>query len=268
MNWGRVKTVLIFLFLCADLFLLAIYFTSIHSSSVISQDVINSTVSVLENNNISIEASVIPKKMPKIPYVEAENVISDQKVFAQMILGNDITAIDYGYESDMGKLTFFGDRFNFQAESFVTSWLGTPITSRDISQKKLESLGFDLSNADITTTKTDVGFSVTFTNHADSLPIFNSQVTVTLAGDIITSISGVWFNETEAVSGNNLKNITAALIDFIPDAPQGITITELEPGYDIFDKEAYHKSAALIPVWKATCSDGSVYYLDARNMQY
>lgn len=271
MNWGRVKTVLIILFLCADLFLLGIYFTSIYSSSVISQNVISSTVSVLEVNGISVDASVIPQKMPKIPYTEAENVISDQNAFAKLLLGEDLSAIDFGYESNRGTLTFFGDRFNFQANSAIEALTDAiPVadekSAKEISQKSLAQLGFDLSNATISVQKTESGYSVTFDNNANLLPIFNSRVVVTFSNHTLSSISGIWFNQSASSANNNLKSITAALIDFIPEAPQGITITKIEPGYDIFDKEAYHKSAALIPVWKLTCSDESAYYIDARKL--
>lgn len=261
MNWGRVKTVFIYLFLCADIFLLGIYFTSVYSSSVISEDIIGATISALQVNEIYIDESVIPRKMPKASHIEVENVISDQEAFARSILGEDISATNTGFESPQGTLTFYGDRFNFQATPLLTSWYGTENIA-----KNLETLGFDLSSADVVTEKNDNGISLIFNNFADSLPVFNSQVIVTTSENHITSISGVWFNETRIISGDNLKDITAALIDFIPQAPKGITITKLEPGYDIFDKTAYHKTTMLIPVWKVTCSDGNTYFLDARNI--
>ena len=81
------------------------------------------------------------------------------------------------------------------------------------------------------------------------------------------SCSGTWFNETESQNGNsNIKSITSALIDFIPNAKTPDEITKIEFGYNIFDKASYHKSSTLIPVWKVTTKNGETYLLDARNM--
>lgn len=273
MNWSRVKTVLIILFLCTDIFLLATYFTSRYESSRLSEEVISSTISVLEKNGIALNRDLIPKYMPKIRHKEAKNVISDYETFAKKFLGNDISNADFGYESSRGKVTFYGDRFNFIANPVNSPLLDIATiddekSAKEISATVLGAFGFNLENAACKPKKTENGYSVTFENTADSLPIFNSQITIVFENHLVSSISGIWFNETDLSAGNSsLKNITSVLIDFIPEAPQGITITRMELGYNIFDKEMYHKSATLIPVWKITCEDGSNYLLDARDMQ-
>lgn len=272
MNWSRVKTVLIILFLCTDIFLLATYLTSKYASSTVSPEVIESTVEVLKNNNISVNSSIIPQKIPSVISLDAENVIADYETFAKKILGNEIKAIDFGYESVVGKVTFFGDRFNFVKNTMIDAIIDViPVTdekiAKDVTVSSLQNLGFDLENTEIITEKSDTGFTVTLENKANSLPIFNSQVVVELSKSGITSVSGIWFNVAESQSGNNnIKSITSALIDFIPDAKTPATITEIELGYNIFDKASYHKSSTLIPVWKVTTKDGDTYLLDARNM--
>ena len=273
MNWGRVKTVLIILFLCTDIFLLATYFTSKYESSKIPEEVISSTISVLEKNGIALDRELIPQYMPKIKNAEAENVISDYESFAKKFLGNDIYRVDFGYESTRGKVTFFGDRFNFIANPVNSPLLDIATindekSAKDVSGTVLEAFGFNLDNASCKPQKTENGYVVTFENMADSLPIFNSQISITFENHLVSSISGTWFNETESQGGNNsLKSIASVLIDFIPEAPEGITINSMELGYNIFDKELYHKSAVLIPVWKINCDNGESYLLDARDMQ-
>lgn len=272
MNWSRVKTVLIILFLCTDIFLLATYLTSKYASSTISQNVIESTVEVLENNNIKVDPAIIPQKIPSVMSLDADNVISDYEAFAKMVLGDELTKIDFGYESNAGKLTFFGDRFNFVKNSMLDALIDViPVTdekmAKDITVSSLQQLGFDLESAEITTQKTDSGYTVTLENRANSLPIFNSQVLVELSKSGITSVSGIWFNEADSQGGNiDIKSITAALIDFIPQVASPAEITEIEFGYNIFDKASYHKSSTLIPIWKITLNDGTTHLLDARNM--
>ncbi len=272
MNWGRVKTVLIILFLCTDLFLLGIYMTSKHSSSTISPEVIQDTVTVLANNNITISPHIIPRKSQSVPYAEAENVISDYETFAKNLLGDNIQKIDYGYKSPKGKVTFYGDRFNYTstADHFAfgnADIISDEVTPQDIVTTNLKRYGFDLSSATVSVKEQDGSYVVTIENSVNSLPVFNSQVVATLSKRGDSSLSGIWFNQTEN-SGEDmeLKKVTSALIDFIPQLPEGGEIVKLEIGYNIFDKESFHKSATLIPVWHITCKDGSTYLLDARNL--
>ena len=183
MNWSRVKTVLIILFLCTDIFLLATYFTSRYESSRISEKVISSTISVLEKNGITLSRDLIPKYMPKIKHKEAENVISDYEGFAEKFLGKNIRKTDFGFESDHGSINFYGDRFNFTANPISSPLLDIATiedekSAKDISYTILTELGFNLENAACKPKKTENGYSVTFENTADSLPIFNSQITI------------------------------------------------------------------------------------------
>ena len=269
MNWGRVKTVLIILFLCTDIFLLAIYLTSEYSSSTIPSDVIASTVQVLKNNGIQVDPSVIPQKIQSAPHFEAVNVINSREEFAKKLLGNQITPTEFGFAGAFGTVNFYGDRFNYTMNPGADGLLDiNPITNEKSAKSAavsvLENLGLDLSDAKITVTKDMDGFTITADNTAHNLPIFNSSVSVK-ATKTITSVSGIWFNSYDSSGLNNLKNITSVLIDFIPNATQDIKITKLELGYHIFDFSQYHKSATLIPVWKVTFEDSSVTYLDARN---
>ena len=139
--------------------------------------------------------------------------------------------------------------------------------AQDVATQSLNLIGFDLSNATASISKEDSSYTIIFENTANSLPIFNSRVTVILSQNGVMSVSGIWFNQAEN-SGEDmeLKKVTSALIDFIPQLPEGSEIVKLEIGYNIFDKESFHKSATLIPVWHITCKDGSTYLLDARNL--
>jgi len=272
MNWGRVKTVLIILFLATDIFLLGIYLTSMHSSSTISDEVIADTVTALGNNKITVNPDIIPKKVQRAPYAEAENVMTDYETFAKNLLGDNIQKIDYGYESPLGKVTFYGDRFNYTttAYHFVSANTNTVFdaaTAQDIVITSLKRLRFDLSSATVSVKEQDNAYVVTIENSVNSLPVFNSQVVATISKSGECSLSGIWFNQTESAGSDmEFKRVTSALIEFIPQLPEGCEIVKIETGYNIFDKESFHKSATLIPVWHITCKDGSTYLLDARNM--
>lgn len=271
MNWSRVKTILIILFLCTDIFLLAIYMTSRYSATTISKEMIENTVAALKNNNITINPDIIPRKNQHMAYAEAENAISDYESFAKKLLGDELKPIDYGYSSDYGTVTFYGDRFNYKKNpvSFVLTdsiTIDNEQTAKDVASTDLKQLGFNVSKANISASEKEDNFKVVFKNTANELPIFNSCVTVELSRYGVTSISGIWFNQNSNTGDDTeLKKVTSALIEFIPQLPDGGEIVKLQMGYNIFDKESFHKSATLIPVWHITCKDGKTYLLDARN---
>ena len=272
MNWGRVKTVLIILFLATDIFLLGIYLTSMHSSSTISDEVIADTVTALGNNKITVNPDIIPKKVQRAPYAEAENVMTDYETFAKNLLGDNIQKIDYGYESPLGKVTFYGDRFNYTSTTDHFAFGNANAISdsnalEELVATNLKRYSFDLSSATASTKKQEDGYTITFENSVNSLPFFNSKVVAVLSKSGECSLSGIWFNQTESTGSDiEFKRVTSALIEFIPQLPEGCEIVKIETGYNIFDKESFHKSATLIPVWHITCKDGSTYLLDARNM--
>lgn len=273
MNWSRVKTIFIILFLISDLFLLALLAISNRSLSAVSPEVIESTVQILGNNNIYIDPGIIPKKVESAPYAEAENVISDHAAFAKVLLGDSATETDVNiYESESGSLTITGNSFVYSANPAVSK--EALHDARDIEKTAsdfLKNIGFDLSHAKSKSEKTDAGYAVTFSNYANGLPIFNSSVTVLFSGKSIASASGTWFNLIDASGQDNtLKSVTSMLIDLIPqvDTSAGkVTISSLALGYNIPESNSYHKSAMLVPVWQVIEEGGRQHFPDARNPQ-
>lgn len=268
MNWSRVKTILIILFLLTDIFLLVSLVLSMHNSTTITPEIIESTVEILKKQDIVIDKELIPSKVTPAPYAEADNVIDDYEAFAKKFLGNVITKTgDNSYESTVGIMSFDGDRFGFSKKN--------PENGKAIDEKSaqanvisyLTAKGFDLSNADVSTTKNSNGFTVTLKNLANSLPLFNSVITAQVSGDVVTSVTGIWFNQINVRGqANELKTVTSALIDFIPaTAAVPTEIVGLTLGYTVPESNVYHKSAVLIPVWEIQEANGNKHYPDARN---
>ncbi len=268
MNWSRVKTILIILFLLSDVFLLVSLVMSTYNSNTITPEIIESTAEILKKQNIIIDKELIPAKVSPVPYAEADNAISSYENFAKKFLGNEITKTgDNLYESSNGTISFDGDSFTYTMKN--------PASSKSIDEKSaqasvinyLTDKGFDLSNADITSSKNSNGFTVTLKNLVNSLPLFNSVVTAEVLGDTVASVSGIWFNQINVRGqANELKTVTSALIDFIP-AATGIPteIVGLTLGYTVPESKVYHKSAILIPVWQIVEGNGNKHYPDARN---
>src|SRR5690554_4570675 len=87
MNWFKVKTILITLFLFINIFLLINIMFSVKKATLISTETINNTVEVLEKNNIQINSNIIPTRMSNLPILEMENYIYKTPDFIKNILG-------------------------------------------------------------------------------------------------------------------------------------------------------------------------------------
>ncbi len=270
MNWGRVKTIFIILFLISDLFLFGILVDSEWRQGVTSPEVIDSTVQILKNNGIGIDADVIPKKVSDVPYAEAENVITGYDSFAKLLLGDNMVKMqEIAYESPEGVITFSGNSFSFSSKAQASpDAAASEKEAESIAAEFLSELGFNLKNSEKHIEKTDAGYNVTFVCTIDGLPVFDTSVAVGISGNAVASASGVWFNLLN-ISGpdNSLKSAASVLIDSIQDivATGEISLTGLSLGYSIPESHTYHKSAVLVPVWKIQSSTGDAYYLDARN---
>lgn len=60
MNWERVKNFLIFLFIGINIFLVGFMLSSAHTTTSITESVINDTVHLLSANGVSVESDIIP----------------------------------------------------------------------------------------------------------------------------------------------------------------------------------------------------------------
>ncbi len=262
MNWGKVKTILIVLFFCVDAFLLSNIIISTVKSSAIPREIVQSSVQLLNQNGISISEELIPRKIHNAKYVQADNIINDYNDFSLRIAEGSKTSGE--------NVTFSNDYFSCTDLNEEYSGIKDEHTALSAAREYLSGKGFDISHTKASSQKTQSGYSITFQNYNDGLPLFNSSVTVTTDNTGITGISGSWFNITESDNQENaLKNVTGILIDFMSSRNDTtpIKISGLEMGYSLFDNDTYHKSAVLIPTWKISTEDGNVFYMDARNAE-
>ena len=268
MSWGRIKTILIILFLFTDIFLASGIFIANRKEAVLSPEVADAAVRLLEARGISVDKAIIPSKILSAPILQANNAVTDYAEFAKLLLGDGFTSADSTYSSDTGRLTFSGDKFVY--ESLISpagSEAGTQIEVQRAVFSRLKLLGFDVSDAKILSASVKDGvYSLKIRDYFEKLPVFSSELEITATKNDIISISGCWFNRSDSGQYNSLKSAATVLVDFSA-AYAGATparITEVASGYSVFESELYHKSASLIPVSKITLDNGGEYLMDAR----
>lgn len=269
MNWSRIKTILIILFLFTDIFLAASIFTAERKETEISPEVLRATKEILQSHNITIDNSVILPHISSASILQADNAITDYDTFAALLLGDDyyLEAPEV-YSSEKGKLAFSGDRFSFKAadEEKKSAEQLTQKSVRKILFSELKTLGFDMSRAKVVQAAEKSGiWSVRIQDFAENRPVFSSDIEASVSADGILSLYGSWFNlrDNREQSGS-IKGITGILIEFAEEYSRPAEITAAEYGYSVFDNDNYHKSASLIPVCKIILKDGTAWFTDAR----
>ena len=267
MNWGKIKTILIILFLFTDIFMALAIFSSNQKEIKVPEEVIDASCEILKKHDISIDKSKIPSKIPSAPILQADNAVTSYDEFAKKLLGNDFTVSENTYTSKTAKLTFSGDTFSFESTKKPTA---TENLTQNKLQKavfaKLETLGFDMSDASAVSASVKNGVcTMKILDYYNKLPIFSSELTVVATANEIFSLSGCWYNRQSSGQSNILKSTAAILVDFAAkyDGNVPAKIGSVELGYSIFDSDTYHKSASLIPVNKIVIGANS-YFMDAR----
>lgn len=270
MNWSKAKTILILFLLCTNIFLLSIIINSYHKRTKVPEEVINSTVALLNGRNIKIDSSLIPAVINDEKIFSVENVISDYESFARLALKNDITPTDNGFSSDNASIKYKGDRFYIS----FTEGIDTPDELKSPADKAkayLKGIGIEPKNAEITVTNDANGvFTVAFTQVIDNKPFFDCKVSVELDKTKIMAVYGCWFTKDEdSGTPSTLESVPGLLVKFSaqnPDLADG-TILKLKSGYAVDENESgiFHKQTMIIPVLEITMSDENKYYIDARS---
>ena len=275
MNWSRTKTWLIVLFVGINLFLLFTLAKENIAQSTISEQMVTDTVAVLARNGITVDAQIIPRKMPALSAVEVLNTITDPQAVAESILGGKATydAETNQYLRSTSIVQFDGDNIGYININPTLNNVYTDIqNATDYAKSFFTKAGFDMSKAETQVlVQSGNKTELLFTQKLDSYPLLDSQMHITLTKQGITDASGCWFYMSDDQTGSSgangrVKEITSVLIDFISDAYRASSsneITQITLGYTTGDKRNYHKAVSAMPSWRISTSDGREYYYDA-----
>ncbi len=268
MNWSRAKNILIIFFLCVNIFLLLTITMSTRKTTIITDDIIASTVAILKNNEIEIDNKIIPQKNQPLPLLEAKNIITDYKEFSEKLLkGEAIKGNNDTYSNQSGAVSFSGNRFFYTPSSPACSDITKKIVmdnARQIGKQLLKEYGLDLSNTEFTSSMENSKYTISVSKKKNSEPHFSSRITMTVSPSGLEKMSGIWFEGEKAIGEKELiKSMSGVLIDYISKAPKAShKIDSIQLGYYLPDEVTYKKVVTLIPCWQINSTKGS-YLMDA-----
>ncbi|MGE4284151.1 MAG: hypothetical protein AB7G87_10570 [Clostridia bacterium] len=282
MYWSRVKTILIILFLCINIFLLISMMVSVNQTITISSDALEDTVEVLKRNGIEIDKNIIPTKMSHMPSLKMENPVRHPVALAEMMIGagfeQEIEGSEYKFVLNDKALIVRGCEFTYSDKASDMDMKALNQTNAEEYVRKilLESFKFDLQYAapGIVKKVQDGRFTVMFQQEYAKKRIFSNYIIVDISAKGEIDIKGYWLIPKGFTSEKiPVRHVTSILIDFIKnsDRPQDqtVTVTGIALGYHRVDmNDVYVKETMAAPAWRITTDDGNVYYYDAATGKY
>lgn len=277
MDWSKAKTWLIILFLCVNVFLIVYLVNMNLNASFIDNETIQNTIEVLNRNDVSIDASLIPARIPSIGTLEVTNALEDPEELARLLMGNGYSVSSSGriYTKDEKRLAFAGDMIYYFNDAPAERLEGlTQQEAEQTAKDRLSGYGFDMSRAKASTTRQEDGsYTVRLEQTVDSVTLFDSYFQVQIGEDGIREFEGSWFipsgkSDFFERDATMVKLVTSVLIDFLsdPERPtdRALTIVDIALGYTTGAKDTFHKEVTAMPVWRITTDDGAAYLYDAR----
>lgn len=269
MNWYKVKTALIVLFTFINVFLVTTIIYNRVKNHREEQKLRETTVSVLEKNNISMAVDRLPEKSNDMRIVPVVSVTADKQGMAESLTGIGQPVSDDGvyaeYVSGGKKLTIKNTFFHFEDSSAEAVSPSQDVVKSTTSQ--LAGLGFNMEHA----VYASQGEEILYTIQIDGKKLFANGMRVVPGKNGPASISGNWV-EIQDTDGKAfpVRPAHEALLDFLRDpirpTDRPVTITAIELGYSILmgDENVNYITSDAVPTWRIETNGKINFYYDAR----
>lgn len=267
MDFGRVKTILIVLFVFVNLFLIYNLINLSSDSKTLDKASIETTISLLEKQQISIDKSLIPTRMEYMDYLNLSNPLTTPDELAYRLLG-PAEKQNESFVSEKGTLLISNGLFLWEPKAESISFRH-PLPSSQTASSVLDFLkrnGFPVKDFKWAGTldNGNGNFEVSFQEIFQNQEIFDVKLTVSITKDTIESVHGKWFDiESIKNTGQELKSPLTVLMEFSSTVTEKTIITDFTPGYYTDTSSQNYKNLPGIPCWKITLKSGSVLYYDA-----
>lgn len=270
MNFARAKTILIFIFLFVNIFLIVVYNLFFQKVNTVDIDV---AIDILKNNNITVEKSLVKHFESSMQGAEVYNVSTDKEKTATMFLGENYTSPRENYYTKEGESLLISDTsvdykvFDAKDKSFnkITHLNAGNKTLKALNKKGIGKSVLQVLNI---TDNGEKNFFVTFMYAYNDYPVFNSNLYATVTDKGITSIKGTVLSFEKIKEKYNLTPPSNILLELVSNNElksefQSVQITGLRLGYYLPLGKS-ETSTYAIPSYEIEVNDCKVFYYDAR----
>ena len=266
MNFGKVKTIFIVLFLIINILLLYYSFYLENDAVLVNDTQIQRVYKILEQNNITINKNLIKSSYSDMSFVELKNPVSEKTDFAHRLTGSSISS-NNTYNGKNGKLSFYDGEFSFSPKDKGDN-INSALPSAAASAKVLsilKSYGFktDYLKWAGTVEKNDY-YEVTFVHSYLNYEFFNSYLKVLVKEDGVYKVFGKYFEITGLSDTKNIKSPIEILINFVKYNKNNQNhINNLELGYYINSAMEEYSVLTMSPTYKISLKNGNTLFFDA-----
>ena len=278
MSWSKVKTMLIVLFIFVNGFMLYNLYFKHGSSPEVSAETVADTVSIMENNNVTIDPAIIRRKANRLRKAEISNSIDARSTLAENLLGSCIET-ETGYISDEGKLTFNSVAFSF--ENYNSEYAKPGINENNainLASDLLVQKGFDVKKSDIRDFySSETGFVAKFGKDVDGFPVYECYLHIYISPEgVVTRIDGYWpevFRDNYS-SAVTCINETAVLINLLTaqgfDTSKKNEVVDIQTGYTLggLPESDSPIMLTLLPSYRVILKNGENYIFNAENGEF
>ena len=260
MDWARVKTIMITLLICVNIFLAGSYIRSENSRRAEEVLIRSDVASILAGAGISVREETIPLDSVRIYPIVIDSSGIKKGEIAKDLLGEvteNITEFETVYTGEKGNALFSGNMFSavfsegYEVESGVQA--------KRISDSVIRKLGISVDDKLTCETETDGGYEIIYSQTVSEIRVFDCDVTVNVSKNGNVIAHGKIFGKGRAERTREAARLVSALmLDFadITEA-EGTQIQGVELGY--FGGEASGRNVLLTPVIKVITDKESVY---------
>lgn len=258
MEWGKIKTILIVIFAFVNLFLFVMFFKGEYVDNSLDDELIENTVTILEQNNISAEKSLMPKTHYNVSVCSVENRYSS--VGDMLESAREISAQNSVNYLDADNTDIYEDSFVCTVKQSTEVSDITGYTKREIEKAGL------VENVDYTVAEKD-GYVYFYLRFDDKI-FYDAYIRVKTTEEGIQEIYGYnWLGDT-VTEGGISETVSPAeiIINFALEADfnEKVRLESVRSGYYIGERGETVRVTAS-PVWEISTSDGQVFYYDMRN---
>lgn len=260
MSWERVKTVLIFLFLAINIFLVTFMFMGINQTTEIDRTTVLGTVKVLSSGGITVDADIVPTSIPKYDNVDVYNLALDDafKEKAGKSLKLTDSEFEFFYDYDVSKV----DEANIDK------------TVKGI----LKDLSIDTKCVVISHSGQGDKLYAKVRYEDDNMKFYEPYIAFYKENGGF-KVKGYWFTpktdiQKSKTRGQDMAYITSILVDFMSNTDRGENESQIISGIDIgysvqnYNTGSVHMSVPAVPAVKIATDDGCEYYYNARTGEY
>lgn len=251
MDWPKLKTVLIVLFLVINIGLLGnIHYTEYAKNVVPSADIAH-VITALQTNGVTVDEDTVPDRRDVLRAYNLTAVVEEKRraaeallgIDAEMVLNEDSTVAQY--QKDGAQLWLWDD-FRLQWDDPAFEEEPSRKTAQRIAEK-LTAEGYGMIPLEAWDNEEDGQYC--FRQTLDGIPVEDTMLVVTLTEGSARA-EGVWLMGRPQRSGEDqvADGITALMMyPILQTQPQGRTITDVQLIYRISTETA---GSRIIPAYR------------------